>query len=183
MLDGFFERVARELCPENLFLIRIDNWFDKKWVDFAGTIALEPTFLGSIQLPVATSGARLRGRARVVPPFTPRRVVRQDHYLCDGGIARLPEKPIQVHPAERVSGDWRSARRILEVCDSGFFFWLSSDSASTGRGSLMCYHSKEKRVGAWYASFEVAKSGRWVVSRTMNIDRETIGDLIVGRPE
>lgn len=62
LLDNFFERVASRLRPSNLFLTRIDNWFDWKWLGFASTVPLDTiSLLGPIILPTATKGVRRAG--------------------------------------------------------------------------------------------------------------------------
>ncbi len=178
LLDHFFERVAYRLRPPNLFLIRIDNWFDWKWLGFAGTVPLDTiSLLGPVDLPTATRGVWSSGANTTVPPFTPSRIVRQHHFRCGDGTIQRPSTPLAVHSAVRRRTAPRNERRILDICEAGWFFWLSSDSASTGRGSLLGYHANRDSVGGWYASFERSRSGRWIVSRSRNMNRDTLASL------
>ncbi len=178
LLDHFFERVAYRLQPSNLFLTRIDNWFDFKWLGFAGTVPLDTiSLLGPMILPTATKGVWTSGVKTTVPPFTPSRIIHQQHFLCgDGSICRA-SKPISVHPSHHRRTEPKTETRILDICDDGWFFWLSSDSASTGRGSLLAYRAKDGSVGGWYASFERTRSGRWIVSRSRQMNRESLASL------
>lgn len=185
-LDHFFQQVAYRTRPSNLFLVRIDNWFDWKWLDFAGTVPIDlislldpvkpqnpTTALPSPKRGVWKSGANMR-----IPPFTPSRIIRQDHFLCAEGFIRRPSTPILVHQAERRRTSPKTAPRVLDICDAGWLFWLSSDSASTGRGSLLGYQAGREHVSGWYASFERTRSGRWIVGRSRNVLREALAFIL-----
>ncbi|MEM7349645.1 MAG: hypothetical protein AAF657_02490 [Acidobacteriota bacterium] len=178
LLDHFIEQVATRHRPHDLFLVRIDNWFDWKWLGFAGTEPLDTASLfGPIALPTVTQGVWSSGAETTVPPFTPSRIVQQQHFHCGDGSIGRPSKPVTIHPADRRRTEPKAEPRILDISADAWFFWLSSDSASSGRGSLLAYRAKDQVVHGWYAAFERTRSSRWVVSRSKNVNREALAAL------
>src|SRR5438132_10549863 len=100
IIAGLIERHA----PEAVYLIRIANWFDHKWLRFSG-IGRVP-FYG---LSIHTALDEFSQENVTFPPFTPNRVVTQ-HYFCRTTRGEFEEQA----PAHLVHGSRRthSARNL-----------------------------------------------------------------------
>ena len=93
--EGFFQLVGNavsnlvdRLRPEEFFVVRIDNWFDHKWLKFSGK-AVIPFPVGeanpSSGWPWIESALEERYRDQVTfPPFNPNRILRQQYFRRDG---------------------------------------------------------------------------------------------------
>src|SRR6266571_4801101 len=78
----FIELVRRAISGEleamavrGLFVVRIDNWFDHKWLYYSGKAAYDPD--------AALDEFPRKGRQFIFPPFTPNRVIAQDCFRID----------------------------------------------------------------------------------------------------
>ena len=84
-VDVLSRIVLSELEAEavhGLFVIRIENWFDHKWLNFAGKGRVADfAWIGqSLDRDTALDSFHRTGSKTVFPPFTPSRVVSQDFY-------------------------------------------------------------------------------------------------------
>src|SRR3954454_14461105 len=93
IIAGLVERHG----TKEVYLVRIANWFDHKWLRFSG-IGRVP-FYG---LSIHTALDEFRQEQITFPPFTPNRVVTQ-HYFCRTTRADFEEQaPAHlVHPVDR----------------------------------------------------------------------------------
>ncbi len=135
--------------PEELYLVRIANWFDHKWLRYSGIGRV--AFQGGLLIHTALD--EFRQEQITFPPFTPNRVVTQ-HYFCRTTRGDFEEQaPAQlVHRTERAHSAKNLHRRIADVGRSAVFLWFSSRSAPNGRGSVMAYSIGSPDVDAWYAA-------------------------------
>ncbi len=143
--------------------IKIDNWFDHKWLNFLGTMT-------PYRIAVWTSEL-------TTPPFAPKRIVQGRLYEFTGleykwaGNLRLP--------THIKSGGVRSGRGPVPMeGDSKLFVWMSSNTKSNDRGSMMVYDIVGKQQDSWYCSF--VKGESWKLERCKGTSR-TVVDFYLSR--
>jgi hypothetical protein len=102
IVDRVISRVLEESGVKELFLVAIDNWFDKKWLRYSGK-NLIPTWYPTVS----------------VPPSPPSRVVQQTHFIRveDGGTA-WERTPILLYFIEERSVEMRRPHQIREISAS-----------------------------------------------------------------
>lgn len=168
-LGGMIGEIVRRVRAPEVFLIRIDNWFDHKWLGFAGKVKITiNTGLDEINSEVVPVG---KSRSDVVfPPFVPNRILAQDHFLNEDNRLRRPEDPRFVHPVVKQRSAKNLDTKVLDFCPHGIFFWFSSQSASTRRASLMVYHTRSSKLFGWYVSFTADPA--WRVAQVKNMEKE-----------
>jgi hypothetical protein len=123
--------------PADIFVVRIDHWFDHKWLAFAGKL----------------NGVLPYRPARLtVPPFVPDRVLSEDVFTLDaGGATYHQNRALTLHRYQR-SGQ-NLSRRICHISESAIFVWFSGNTAHSEHGSMMVYVIQGESQQAWYASF------------------------------
>lgn len=140
-----------ESRPAEIYLIRIDQWFDAKWLNFSGKT------LGALSV--------WRGPT-TIPPFHPHRVTHECHFTTSaesGSIVTAPASPLHIsQPSSR-----NLTRSIAKVSPSAVFLWFSSSTRDLDRGSMMLYRSYGDDVFSWYASFH--RSPTWRLDRHQGI--------------
>ena len=147
------ERQPREYC-----VVRIDNWFGARWLNFSGKT------LGML-------GVHKRDRV-TFPPFILSRVrsytfftwsETNDDYV---GV----EKPQFVHKWQN------SGANLHNFVDNSFpegsFFWFSGNTRENRRGSVMGYVSGNDTCWTWYLEFR--KETDWNLSKGKNISPEEV---------
>jgi hypothetical protein len=168
MIERTVVRLDQDHDPDELFVIKIKNWFDHKWLKFSGIgrvrferldskpqVALAPIFRDKITF----------------PPFTPNRVLLQQ---CWGYGAGKPRRAVH-RTLRREHSSWNLQRRVTQFAKSALFVWFSSGTKPNDRGSLMVYQVKDEEVEAWYASFK--KTDTWTLDRTKGVSQEAIESL------
>ena len=157
--DPRFVALARQLLdaaiasyrPAEVYLIRIDGWFDAKWLNFSGKS------LGAVGI---------ANRRTTIPPFHPNRVLGETHFsAASESGAFVPSAAAPLHIAQS-SGD-NLHRSISRVSPSAIFFWYSSSTLGLDRGSTMLYRTDQEEVFSWYASFH--KTSAWRLDRHRGI--------------
>ena len=173
---GVVSRVVRgELETEpvgEVFVIRIDNWFDRKWLNFSGRGRVPFTW-GGDWYRVDTALDEFHQIKKTFPPFVPNRVIEE---LCfirenDGSYSLNPNGPF-VHSQVRSRSCRNLHRRVTAFSGSALFAWFSSQTRVNGRGSLMVYRAQGSRVTSWYAS--LAGGPAWRLLRVENVPRERL---------
>jgi hypothetical protein len=150
----FLDAVARivDVVPRDirdLWVIRVDNWFDHKWLHFSG--------MGRIPFEDPRSshpGVSLDEFSQdklTFPPFSPRRILRQDiwTYAENAGATALVHRRVLQHSASNLH------RRVADFSQSMAAIWFSSRSEDNRHGSVMgagptlqCV----KRPNLWFAT-------------------------------
>ena len=158
-VDRIVAGVVSRSCPEEVHVIRIDNWFDHKWL----------TFSGSSHIHFEKRGA--------FPPFSPGRV-RSQVYFCRTTRGQYEEqKPAHlVHSAEREPTSRNQKRRIVDFATSAVFVWFSSESVKNGRGSVMVYSLQQGSVSAWFAAFR--RDRGWTLLHVKGASRADVEELV-----
>lgn len=116
--------VALEAKPEELYIVKLDNWFGPRWLRFSYKA------LGAL----GVSLFDLR-----VPPFVPARVVSQTHFTrsVDGGEYLAAASPVALHVQQTSTAN--APRRLSALCPRAALFWWSGGTLASGRGALMAY--------------------------------------------
>jgi hypothetical protein len=167
-LNGLLARVVDEHLPKEVYLIRLDNWFDHKWLGFSGigTVPFE-----SVNPWIDAALDEFRQDHLTFPPFNPHRIVCELAYHRTGHSQYRPN-----HRARKIHKHQNSAanlqKRVYQFSDSALFLWFSSKSMENGRASLMSYLIDGRRATAWFASF--IRTKRWRLDRTRGIDRNRL---------
>ena len=147
---------------ERIIAVRIDTWFDEKWLGFSHKA------LGAFGVRNSLACERL-----VVPPFVSNRVVAQREVAVAGGTWRVTT----TKPMAREQASASNRNRWFEAeYPSSAALWMSSDSALSGRCSLMVYHPTERGVTGWYA--EINAGHDWHPRRTAGITPDMLRSLL-----
>ena len=159
---GFVELVRRTIhgviaiaAYSEIEVFRIDNWFDHKWLEFAGRID------GSVTM----------------PPFSANRVISLRAFGVSPGSSRLQERD-----PERVSKEWlnssdnRQRRTSLGRCARALL-WFTGKSRLNGKGAIMAYVPiGQDAYHTWYVSFNGSAS--WSVEKTKGTSRAEFLQLL-----
>jgi hypothetical protein len=158
IVENIINKSISSFQPNEIYVVRIDQWFDHKWQGFSGKI----------------SGVfGVRGKILTIPPFIPDRVIEQLHFQKIG-------KNYQQQKAENLhiyqeSGE-NLQRKIRHLTNSASFFWFSGNVANNSQASLMNYQIKDQAENGWYVSF--LEKETWQVYKTNNISRNEVLALI-----
>lgn len=118
--EAYLELVTRvvqgmvsDSAPRDIWLIRVDNWFGRKWCAFAGKVR------GAIGV---ASTDRL-----VVPPFVAGRIDSVQYLHAAAGGYRSADSPLKLHRASRIHlpptgkgdagfiGAWARVKPVLDA--------------------------------------------------------------------
>jgi len=146
--------------PRDLYLTRIDNWFDDKWIKFSGTVMHE---ISIWKLEKVT-----------VPPFHPNRVESSDFYSQDNGDYKKQEIDKPLHIFQQSTNNLK--RKIANFTDNGLFIWYSGNSETNNKGTLMCYLVKDTDCFTFYISLTGDKN--WNVHKTNGIPSKEIQNIL-----
>jgi hypothetical protein len=175
-VDRILRGIVTRSRPEDVFVIRIDNWFDHKWLtfsgkgivffDFGGLASRDDVALDEFHMEQAT-----------FPPFNFKRV-RSQVYFCRTAKGYYEEQPPAhlIHRAEKGHGARNLTRRVAEFARSAVFLWFTSETAENGRGSVMVYAVCEGNVLAWFASFQ--RGQEWQLLRVKGASRDEVTGLL-----
>jgi len=145
--------------PTDIFVNRIDNWFDEKWMKFSGTIMHEiAVWKGEI----------------TVPPFHPNRVESSDLYKKTTEQYVKIDNLKTLHIFQESNNNLK--RKITEFSNDGLFIWYSGNSKVNEVGTLMCYLVRESECQPFFITLSGKKE--WNVSQTKGILRKEIQAII-----
>ncbi|MEM8647271.1 MAG: hypothetical protein AAGF86_13125 [Pseudomonadota bacterium] len=172
-LNGMLANLVDAHRPNEVHFIRIDRWFDNKWLGYSGKgrVAFEEG-----QPFMDTALDAFWNKKLTFPPFNPNRVLEQTSFGLAGGAYTRKRKSRPIHPAGRTHSSKNLQRRVCDFTQSGLFVWFSSDTLALGRSSILCYSVDGKKAGAWFASFLRTDDG-WQVHRTKGMDRNAAAKL------
>ena len=168
-VNGLIATIVAEKHPGDLYVTRINKWFDHKWLSYSG--------LGRVRF----EGSRLTDTALdafwrdklTFPPFNPRQVGQQMYWhRRDNGEYGGTKNPKWIHKKRLSPSADNLNSRVADFSDSALFVWFTSNTETNGHGSVMVYQVDGDDVSAWYASFR--QENGWVVDRTKGIDRKTV---------
>jgi hypothetical protein len=166
---------AIEAVPDeirDLAIVRIDNWFDSKWLRFSGIGRVPFDEGGSSHVGVALD--EFSQERLTFPPFTPRRILRQEVWTR----SREKSPGLLVHPRILRHSAHNLHRRVMDFSDSMIAIWFSSRTAENEQGCVMQYGSHNGKLEAWYASLRL-KDLAWGVHLSKGIDRGRVEALLL----
>ena len=180
LLNSLVSGVVRQQVPDELWIIKIDNWFDHKWLRFSGIGAVDfqfPAFMNRYD------GAleEFYQDKLTFPPFTPNRVLGQWSFVRVGEgyvEAALPSLP---HPSTKRSSGANLQRRVSDFSRSACFIWYSANTLLNGRGSVMVYGAHAGQVQCWYAGFNQQQG--WKLHATKGVSQTHVEQLLTSACE
>jgi uncharacterized protein (DUF4415 family) len=162
--------VLRRCSPAALALIKIDNWFNLKWLGFSGTVYFGRYARGGVGC--IPSDRRPHDRI-TIPPFVPERVVSQRRFAAPDYREIDPGKPVHVQLPSRLA-----LRRIAGAEEpEAALAWYSGNSKANGRGALMVYPPAGTSYWPWYAELKRGEPWR-MTTRAENIKPDEFSRLI-----
>ena len=147
--------------PNEVYIVKIDNWFDQKWLNFSGTIMHEVSIWEKDDV--------------TIPPFHPNRVLNVLHYKNQNGILEKLTDNMKLHIYQMDSENLK--RKISDICENGLFVWYSGKSEVNANGSIMIYSVKEKECFTYYIS--LTKNTNWKLNKTIGFDKKYINRILI----
>lgn len=172
LVEEIINSQIRLFSPSVVKIIKIDNWFDQKWLNYSGKSVVH---FENTSHPERVALDNIWNEKINIPPFNPNRVIIEKSYRLDEQNEKL--KDILLHKWQRSTDN--KYRLITDITNNGLFLWYSSGSNANSRGCVMIYLVKDKLVDTWYADFK--KSNDWQIVKTRNIDRKIIEKIMVGK--
>jgi len=169
--------VARDFEPARLYVIRIDNWFGPRWVNFAGTMTVGKVGkFHAIRIGFHKSPLH-------VPPFVPHRVVGERVFVGPDFDETVLTPPLHIECPSKLA----LQRRIADIDKDAAFVWFSGESEAQKRGSVMVYlpvtydpkaprRGKLGRRGAFYVGFSQGEA-RWEPAMLRGVSRGEVAHL------
>jgi hypothetical protein len=174
LLNALVKGLASQKGPDEMWVIKIDNWFDHKWLRFSGIGVVDFNWGGLNRFEAALD--EFYQDKVTFPPFNPNRIVGQwsfsrvgDHYV----ESPLPEVP---HRLEKQPSEANLFRRVQNFSRSACFVWYSGNTVANGSGSVMVYELSTDRVDCWFASFN--RREEWKLQATKGASREDVEQLL-----
>ena len=144
--------------PRDYCVVRIDNWFGERWLNFSGKL------FGALGV---------RKTPTTFPPFVPNRIRSFTLFTWD------PEQDDyrqieETHPVHK----WQhSGTNLQNFVSKSFpdaaFFWFSGHTKQTHQGSLMTYVASNNECWTWYVGYK--RNGDWKQAKLVNIAPAEIG--------
>jgi len=160
LIETFVERLLASISPSDLYLIKIDSWFDFKWRGFQGKL-------------LGAAGIRAFDKLRI-PPFIPDRVLEQRHFERDNGGYYEGSEPL-LHFYQS-SSDNLTRKTIYAATEPRLFLWYSGGTQTTKRGSIMTYIVEKSNQRTFYIG--LTKKIVWQTLKTDGISRNEAKSLL-----
>jgi hypothetical protein len=142
--------------PEDIFITKVDHWFDFKWRGFSHKTFGE---LGVWRDPLR------------IPPFIPDRIIEEVYYQKIGkSYERNDHYRLHIYQNSAENAERKINRK------SAVYIWFSGETANNSQGSLMIYRFGKDIQNSWYASF--IKKVEWQIYKTDNISKAEINSMI-----
>jgi hypothetical protein len=157
LVEAIVTALVEQESPAGLVVVTVRDWFGAKWVPYeAGSRGDEGLY----------------GRRVGAPRFVPNRVLQQDEYAYPS-LERVGSGPT-LHRLQ-MSADADSVIPF-EMAPDHVFVWVSSGSAGSGRGALLCLVPRPEGCWAWYAGFHAYPE--WHVAEVLGITRDETERLL-----
>jgi hypothetical protein len=173
-LNGLVARLVSERTPQLVYVVRVNKWFDHKWLRFSGKgrVGFE-----GVRLSHDTALDSFWQNQLTFPPFNPSQIGNQVGWRrSDRGDYKPVSDEQPPHGAARRHSSTNLHKRVKNFTQSGVFVWFSSHTKSTKRASLLVYAVEGDEEVAWYASF--GGKGDWGVDRVKGINQETVQEWL-----
>ncbi len=161
IIEKILKNFVQSHLPKEVYVIKIDSWFDFKWRAFMGKYLGAAGFWNKEQLRI--------------PPFIPDRVLEQIYFqkLNEEYVKRVHA---DLHIYQTSSNNITGKRKLVTSSGSRLFCWFSSNTKNTQSGSLMFYHIKPEDSDTFYVSF--LKKKNWQIYKTDQISRNEVSNLM-----
>lgn len=137
------------LCrPQEIFLIKTDNWFGPNWLRFEGKV------LGAIG---SWSGEKCN--KLTIPPFVPHRILCERRYTAPD-YNQIPIRRI-IHV--KTPSDKGRTRFMHEIAPGASVIWYSGKSVKNDRAAIMAYVLLGDSYWPWYSSWAQKKDSWQIV--------------------
>ena len=160
LANRLLEAAVTTYRPAEIYLVRIDQWFDTKWLNFSGK---------------ALGALGVWNKRTTVPPFHPGRVREEHHFSVTtnpDAFEKTPAAPL--HLAQESSQNL--VRSISRISSDAVFFWYSSATVGLDRGSIMLYRTHQNEVLSRYVSFQ--RTATWRLDRHLGISPGEVRHLL-----
>jgi hypothetical protein len=166
--------------PELVCVVRIQRWFDHRWLGFSGKgrIFFDPPWPSHVGVALD----EFHQEQLTFPPFAPTRVGAEHHWerTREGNYVRAPGR-FEIHCAERKHSSANLQRRVADLADSALYVWFSSTSASAQRGSVMVYVVNAGTTIPWFVAIE-QRADAWVLGDVKGLGRAEVRELLEHPP-
>jgi hypothetical protein len=168
LVNSLLNGVIASDTPDTVWVIKIENWFDHKWLQFSGIGIVDykfPAFLNWYDAALE----EFRQEKVTFPPFTPNRVLGQWSYQRTA--ADYSEVPVTSlpHVSKKQRSEKNLQRRVQNSSRSGVFLWYSSNTVTNDRASIMVYTVRGEHVDCWFTAF--LRQEQWVLHSTKGVSR------------
>ena len=159
-IEIFIQASLDKWKPTDLYLTRIDNWFDDKWIKFSGTYIHELSIWQHEEV--------------TVPPFHPNRVIDCSYFRLEKGSYKAREiaRPLHIYQASTDNLN----RKIADFTENGLFIWYCGNSRINKRGVLMGYLLKDQECYTFYISLTADKN--WNVHKSIGIPSREVQNIL-----
>jgi len=145
-VSSLIATMVAEKKPRDLYVTRINKWFDQKWLGYSGSGRVE--FEGGSTL-IDTALDAIWQDKLTFPPFNPKQIGQQLYWRRrDDGTYGGVEDPKWIHKRKLQSSANNLNYRVAEFSDSGLFVWFTSNTEINSHGSVMIYQVDGRYV-AW----------------------------------
>ena len=150
LINYTIDNIIHEYDVKEIVYVKIENWFDHKWLNYSGNSVIKFDF-GGLEALQRDAALQPEWREKIsIPPFNPNRVVYSKYYLTKATGNIKIKKSINKY---RSSND-NIHNRIENYISDGIAIWFSSNSKELQKGSLMIYRIQDNKVTTWYATIE-----------------------------
>ena len=161
IVERALNNTIRRARPAEVYVVRVDGWFDYKWQEFSGTV-MHAIAVWRYEL--------------TLPPFHPSRILSQEYYrMRSDRAAYEPAAAGPLHISQPSSANFK--RTVSSVSSSGVFVWYSHTDADSDRASLMVYTVDADRASGWYAGF--TRTNEWRLAQVKGISRKEVEELVL----
>ncbi len=170
LVDRLIVASIREYNIAQVCAIKINNWFDHKWLDYAGKGQT-----GKSPRKIADEDPMLESMLRtqtVVPPFKSKRVL-HEHFFS----TRTVDHPVfgkSLHDWEPTEGN--AHNRMTHYSENGLFVWYTSNTKANQQGAIMAYRVQRKKVYTWFATVE--NRDGWRITKAKGVALQELEDLL-----
>jgi hypothetical protein len=161
--------LANSQKPTDIYVIRVNKWFDRKWLRYSGSGRV--AFHGWD--PIDTALDSMWQEKLTFPPFNPKQIGTQLYWRkrSDGSYGGSPS-PRRIHKRQLRHSAGNLNNRVADFTDSGLFVWFTSETQNNAHGSILVYSVAGKDVSSWYAS--VKQENGWRIDKVDGIDRASV---------
>jgi hypothetical protein len=160
IIENIINKIVENVSPDEIFLTKIDNWFDVKWREFSGKL------LGAIGF---------WNKELTVPPFIPDRVLEQK-YFQRLNANYIETKEHNLHFYQPSSENIGRKLESFPNARTRILIWYSGNTKNSLRGCFMVYEIKEQSKDSYYVSF--LKKDKWQIYKTDQISRNEVLSLM-----